>query len=234
MDIGITLLFSVTEDNNLLGVLKSYVIECKDKYSVIDKAFKKAEDQINLNYPNYKFLGIEDVFSVSGKVGQIELMGRSTLFDIGSLTKAKELVGNEKDLDVSNESNYYCGSLVYFYEGGIKGEKGYAFTILATVKGESKEIAFKNLKDIATNSKTIDKIAQNSVESIVVNKIIFVGIEDIEAITEDVENGGSFQVLFNDEFNTEIDLLSMLPSKEELDEIINDVFIVPKHKAESI
>jgi len=225
MDIGITLLYSVTEENNLLGVLKSYVIECKDKYSVIDAAYKKAEEQINLNYSNYKFIGIEDVFSVTGKVAHGELMGRSTLFDIDSIDKAKELTRSEKDLDVSKQANYYCGSLVYFYEG----EKGYAFTILAIVKETSKESVFKTLRDEATNNKTLDKIIENSVDSIVKNKIKFVGIEDVNAITEDVDNGGSFQVLFNDEFNTEADLFSILPSKDELNDIINDVFIEPHH-----
>ncbi len=230
MEIGITLLYSVTEGGNLLGALKSYVIECKDKSSLIEAAYKKAEEQINLNYSNYKFIGIEDVFSVMGKVAHGKLMGRSTLYDIDSIVKAKELIGREKDLDVRSQTNCYCGSLVYFYEG----EKGYAFTILAIVKGESKEAASKNLRDVATNSKTLNKIIENSVESIFINKIKFVGIEDINVITEDVENGGSFQVLFNEELQIETDLLSILPSTSELNDIINDVFIEPHHKTKTI
>lgn len=230
MDIGITLLYSLTEENNLLGVLKSYVIECKDKYSVIDVALKKAEEQVSLNYSNYKFLGIEDIFSITGNVAQSKLMSRSTLYDIDSITKAKKLLRSGKDLDVNILINYYCGSLVYFYERGTGSEKGYAFTILATVKAESKEVAFKKLRNVAMNTETIDKIIDNSIEFIVADRIKFVGIEYINAITEDVENGGSFQVLINKEFQTETDLLSILPSKDELNDIISDVFIEPQHK----
>jgi len=220
MDIGITLLHSVTEGNKLVGVLKSYVIECKDKHSVIDVAYKKAKDQINLNFPDYKFLGIEDIFSVTGKVAHGELMGRSTLYDIDSIDKAKELIQSENDIDVKSQANYYCGSLIYFY----KGKKSYSFSILTIVRGESKEAAIINLRNVATDSKMLNNIIRYSVEPILINKIQFVGIEYINAITEDVDKGESFQILFNEEFKSEADLYSILPSKVELNDIINDVF----------
>ncbi len=123
MHIGITLLYSVLEVKNLVGVLKSYVVKCQDKTSVIDIAQKKAEEQINLFYPNYTYIGIEDVFTVTGEVVEGELMGRSTLYDVDSVSKAKKLVNN---IDYVNEtksnSEYYCANLVYFYEGNEEGE----------------------------------------------------------------------------------------------------------------
>ncbi|MEM6738431.1 MAG: hypothetical protein AAF620_20430 [Bacteroidota bacterium] len=225
MKVGITLLYSVLEESNLIGILKSYVIDCQNKYSIISEAQKKAEQQIDLLYPNYKFLGVEDVFTVTGEVKEGELMGRSTLYDIDSIEEARKMVVNDTvfAIKAKNVINHYCGSLVYFYEGD---EEKYAFTINAITKGEIKEVV-ENLKGLAASDKTINKIVKSSVESLDINKINFLGIEDINVITEDIAQGGSFLVLYNEEVQNEKELLSILPSKEELSEMIDDVYAVP-------
>jgi hypothetical protein len=106
MNVGITILYSATKEKNLLGVLKSYVVECNDKYSVIELAHERAKEQIKSIHPGYKFIGIEDVFTVTGKIQEGELMGRSTLFDIESLDKARELVNDNIDFTIEKNNKY--------------------------------------------------------------------------------------------------------------------------------
>jgi len=225
MKVGITLLYSILEKGRNIGVLKSYVIDCLDKYSVIQEAEKKAKQQVDLRHPNYKFLGIEDVFTVTGEVREGELMGRTTLYDIDSVEVAKKMVMNDSDFAKKSEysSNNFCGSLIYFYEGD---KEKYAFTIYAITIGAINEVV-KNLKDIATSGQFIKKIIDTSVESMEITKVSFLGIENINAITEDVTKGGSYLVHYNDEVENEEELLSMLPSGKELTEMINDVYVMP-------
>jgi hypothetical protein len=228
MNIGITLLFSSFQDGKLLGILKSYTIFCKSKKDLITVASNKANEQIKLHFPEHKYLGIEDVFTVSGKIAEGEILGRSTFYDIKSILKTKNLVKKIKDF-ACNKSffispDYFCISAIYFCNGTEKYNK-YTFTVLTIIRGKSMNDAKKKFERVAVEHSFLNKISNISIEKFDVKKIKFIGIEDIFVVEEDIENGGSFQVFYNDTFCSEEELITILPSFNELSDMINDVYL---------
>ncbi len=224
MYIGVTLLYSFTEKEKLRAVLKSYVIDCNEKNQVYKKAKEVALTQIKLYYPHYKYLGIDDVFSVSGEISEGEMLGRTSFFELTDKTKAIEtLCTGKEDLDVTKYKGKIVNvTLVYYYDGIDK----YTLSVLTILNLQSCDDVINRIKYLTESEKMIDNIVSLSVEKIDKTKLTFIGIGEISVIEEDLSQGGSFDVWYSDDYVSEKDMLKILPTSNELKEIVEDVFEV--------
>jgi hypothetical protein len=228
MNIGVTLLFSLQEDEIFYGLLKSYVIECKDKNNFHQVVTQKVSGKIKLHFSNQRFLGIEDVFSVSGKAEVGEVVGRSTLYDLQSINQAKGLVKKDSEYSfLQIEDNiinpYVCVSILYFYEDNRN--TNYTFSVLTLLKNADIKKVVPKAKEIAKSKSFLYKLLKLSANKMYVSKIKYIGIEDIYLVEEDVDNGEAFLVLRNSEIKCEEELLALLPTEVEIGEMLNDIIV---------
>ncbi|MBN1952729.1 MAG: hypothetical protein JW801_16120 [Bacteroidales bacterium] len=234
MYVGITLLYSFTERSNYFGALKSYVIDCIHVKSIIDSANNKAKEQIDRYFPSYSYLGLEDVFVVSGKAIEGEVLGRSSFYNLNVISESKELIKEIKDYSVFKNSSKltcaFCVSVVYFYEN-VNMEDSFTFSILTIIEDKNVEGAIAKANLMAISDRFLKRIAPLSVEELNTDRVKYIGIEDVFLIEEDFKNGGSFQTFYSKDYSSEKELLKLLPSTKELNEIMEDVFNAPTSAA---
>ena len=111
MNTGVTLLFKIKNSQEIKGVLKSLVIDTSTQdffESVLDIA-KKIEKPYDYNY-----LGLNDIFVVSGIAQEASLLGRTTFYELNELSKAKTIISKEFSYNDSTELKTFNCSLVYF------------------------------------------------------------------------------------------------------------------------
>lgn len=169
--IGATLLFKKKDIEIISGILKSTVIVVNEKSAENEIQQKGLEIA---NFYNYEYIGVNDVFYVSGDVVEGEILGRTTYYDLNTLRKAKSIVSNDFSFDSDSNSQTFNCSLVYFCENS----KGIKFTISAvTILNSSANSIIENANLTAKNPEIIRKIKTSSVENIV--SALFVGIDDI-------------------------------------------------------
>ena len=209
MKIGATFLFKNNNSQKLKGVLKSVVIDANNMI----ESTKIISDKIS-NYYNYNYLGINDLFLVSGEAKSGELLGRTTYYELNSLEKSRSLISSNKImLNDENISKTYNCSLVYFCENAV--EK-FTISVLSIVKSNNHEIIF-DVESLAENVEFLRKIKSNSLEEI--KEIEFIGIEMICNI--DLKFG-VFQSFYSD-FDIIEDIKDELLSNEEITEILADI-----------
>ena len=208
MNIGITLVFKEKDNDLISGVLKSLVLDSK-----IDD-FKNEVNELGnkiAKYYDYTFLGINDVFTVSGEAKQGEILGRTSYFDYDDITKAKEL----KNEFLKNETGTFLSSLIYFCSNKI-GEK-FTLTVLTILELTNTDFE-KQIQQIADEVKFKNKIIEISVDGI--DELNFIGVESLEKT--DLKFN-VFETLYSN-FDS-LDILSEeIISSNDLDEILNDIF----------
>ena len=167
---------------------------------------------------NYNYLGINDLFSVSGEVKQGEVLGRSTFYDLKSEADAIELVStNEYSFDLNTLSNDFNCSFVYL----CTNENNEYFTItIITVISSSSEKVIDDAKSLGKNVDFQEKIIINSLEKI--ETIKFIGIEDICDINLDIN---IFQTFYS-EFDNFESLKKERLNFEEIEEIVKDIQMI--------
>lgn len=212
MYIGVTLLFLDSNSNEKVnGVLKSIVLNT-DLDSLNDNA-NTAGVEIGNHY-KYDYLGINDVFMVSGKIEPGAVLGRMTYYELDSLKKAEKFLPEFYSCNPSESLRYYNANVFYF----CQNEQGqnFSISILTVVKGSNEELESK-IEEIAQNQKFLKLIKDNSLEKLA--NMDFVGIEDIGEVDLKFQTVQTFYAQFDDldELNSE------RISDKEIEIIIKDI-----------
>ena len=210
--IGVTLLFKKNNTKFVSGILKSIVVT-STKTDLKNEINKRA-NEISKFY-DYEFIGVNDVFFVSGLIMQGEILGRTTDYDLDTLSKAKSIVSTEFSFDDSSKSKQFNCSLVYF----CKNFDNDKFTIsIITVLNSSVSSVIEDANHIANDTPFIEKIKANSIEKI--ESIEYLGIEDIGEVELEF---GVFQSFYA-EFNDEKSLKDEIISKDEMFSKLSDIY----------
>ncbi|MFH6945240.1 hypothetical protein [Flavobacterium sp. FlaQc-50] len=210
INIGVTLLFK-KNTKVVSGILKSTVVT-STKADLKNNIDNRA-NEISKLY-NYKFIGINDVFFVSGQMLQGEILGRTTDYDLDSFSKAKSIVSTEFSFDKSSKSKQFNCSLVYFCKN-FNNDK-FAISIITVLDSLTSSV-IRDANHIANDISFIEKIKTNSIEKI--ESIKYLGIEDIGEVELEF---GIFQSFYA-EFNNEESLKGEIISKDEMSSKLNDI-----------
>lgn len=224
--IGFTLLFSKKEEVIYKGVLKSYVLSVCDLADLKSAAKRKAEEQIDAHYQDYEYLGLEDIFLVSGLPSEGQILGRTSFYDFKSLEQARSLVLSEEDYPFdSTASNalFYSTSLVYFYNDPEGEDYNFALTIFTVLDVKSHQDAKFNSLRLSVDRAFLARIVELSVEDLEVENLEFVGIEQVCPIFEDITLGGAFQTFYQ-EFQSKQEVESQLPEESYITEKAQELF----------
>jgi len=200
INIGVTLLFKKDNVKVVAGILKSIVVT-STKTDLKNKINNRA-NEISKFY-DYKFIGINDVFFVSGEIIQGEILGRTTDYDLDTTFKAKSIVSKNFDFDITSKSKQFNCSLVYLCKNFDKDK----FTIsVITVLNSLSTSVIDDANHIANNTTFMEKIKANSIEKI--ESIKYIGIEDIGETELKFGVFQSFYAEFNDEKSLEKEIIS--------------------------
>lgn len=198
--IGVTLLFKKNNTKVVSGILKSIVVT-STKTDLKNEIDNRANEIAK--FYNYKFIGINDIFLVSGQITQGEILGRTTNYDLDTLSKAKSIISTEFSFDDSSKSKQFNCSLVYFCKN-FDNDK-FAISII-TVLNSSVSSVIEDANNIANDIPFIEKIKANSIEKI--ESIEYLGIEDIGEVEVEIGVFQSFYAEFNDEKSLKAEIIS--------------------------
>jgi len=95
MTLGITLLFKENKTQTVSGVLKSMVMELDMKD--FDFEVEKSAAEIS-NFYDYQFVGVNDIFVVTGNVVEGEILGKTNYWELDTLKKSKSLISDKLSL----------------------------------------------------------------------------------------------------------------------------------------
>lgn len=215
--IGTTLVFIHTESNILKAIQSSFVIELSNYTDLKKKIKNLVNNLIELDYKNYLFLGVSDLY-ISEFEGEANFLGRSSFFDCKKLEDAKKHILNNKELKQALEDTMSFDKsnigLVYFHQD--KEGKQYNSTLIIY----SQIYRNKNLKDIYNfaNSKQFkQKIIDFSIEQLYLDSLNFIGISELYP----VRKKGLFSQYA--EFENLDEIKSELIPDNELEKAFNDV-----------
>lgn len=217
MNIGITFLFKTKQNYPLEGVLISCVMvfdnEKEDLLSTINTRSKQIGE-----YLNYIYIGVNDVFYVTGLPKENEIIGRTTHYDFKTVNKSKLLIQTKKNiLKELNNSDFhekFCFSSIYFCEN--ESGEGFTLSIKSIVNTNSID-AFEKVLSTSNKKYFKDKIKSFSVEEI--NTITFIGIEYIEPINYELN---IFEILYGD-FENRNSLEEEVITNDNLIDQFNDI-----------
>lgn len=209
--IGVTLLFRKNNTKVISGILKSIVVT-STKTDLKNKIDKQA-NEISKFY-DFEFIGINDVFFVSGQIMQGEILGRTTDYDLDTLPKAKSIVYKEFSFDDSSKSKHFNCSLVYFCKNFDKDK--FAISIITVLNSLASSV-IEDANHVANDISFIEKIKANSIEKI--ESIKYLGIEDIGEVELEFGVFQSFYAEFNDEESLKREIIS----KDEMFTKLNDI-----------
>lgn len=171
MEIGVTLVFSDKTNNSISGILKSCTVNTSSmnfKQDIESHANKIAE------FYSYKYLGINDVFAVSGKAKVGEVLGRITYYDIDTLPKAKKLI--RKDMEFLGDSNKKVSCSLLFFSKDLS-ESNITISIKTLLLLEKSKLS-TSAYELANSNSFKGKIIDISVDGI--RELQYVGIEDFQ------------------------------------------------------
>jgi hypothetical protein len=206
---GITLLFKKDNFKTVDVYLKSYVISIENFKSNLKKIVSN-----ELSYNSIEFVGIEDLFFVSGKFKEFSVLGKTTFNEFNTFKKAKNLIRNQKSYTIKEENintKFLLLNLVYFYSDKLKNTN---FTITCLVP-------IKSVKFINSREMVLDKIQSNGFKRKIVtekisriNNIEFVGIENLSSVNWNSELS-TFQTFFK-RFKKNYNVTCLLGDKKEI------------------
>ncbi|WP_343616579.1 hypothetical protein [Flavobacterium sp.] len=214
MYIGLTLIFKEKDNQTISGILKSLVFETRiENFRV--KA-NKLGNKIAKHF-HYTFLGINDVFIVSGELRQGEVIGRTTYYDIQDEKNAKKLI---RKLDITAFNKHLKCSLIYYCKN-LDGEK-FTITILTILENALENVEL-TLYKLANNEFFKNKIIKISNDNLAI--IDFIGIESVEIIENEDLKFNVFETLYSDFENLEL-LTNEIISETELNIELKDIFLI--------
>lgn len=212
MNVGVTFVFYEKKSDSIFGILKSLVLE-------VEKVnFNNKTDEIGnkiANHYGYFYLGINDVFTVSGEAKNGEILGRTSYYEYDKIVKAETLKNDFLKNLFDYKINICACSLIYFCEN----EKGEKFTITIVTIVESEIIDFENyIQNIANKQEFKNKIIEISIDGL--TKLDYIGIESFKEI--DMEFN-IFETLYS-EFENLDSLSDEIILINNLNIILDDVF----------
>ncbi|EKT3958431.1 hypothetical protein [Flavobacterium psychrophilum] len=212
MYIGVTLVFCKEKHDSIEGILKSLVLNT-NKMNFEDEVHNVA-NEISEHY-NAKYLGINDVFIVSGIPKEGEVLGRISYFEYDDRRKSEKLKGNFSNTIIDCANRDFLCSIIYFCQNDKK--EFYTITVLTVI--ELNDGNFENkIKNIGNDSKFKDKVIETSIDGL--NKLDYIGIERFEEICIEYN---IFERLYSDFENLEFLVKEVIPNNE-LKMILEDVF----------
>lgn len=171
MTLGITLLFQKESRSDIIGVLTSLCIDTTKMsfYNDILQQAIRISDCCNL-----KYLGINDIYKVTGKPAVGEILGRTLYDELTTEKEAKHLASFDIQSLSRTDSNIKSCSLVYFCKDNYS--KTFTITVLTLLDLGVNDIQ-KKLTTMANSLSFLNKIKEVSVEKII--SIEFIGVEDV-------------------------------------------------------
>lgn len=195
--IGVTILFALKSNRTYTGYLKSYVLNVSNWSSLMRSIKEICRKEINLTY-----VGIEDVFYVSGPFSESNTLGKSNLFEVNTIKGAKELL-----LDKTNYSYHFTKpkrtdktwlkvSLVYFYHNTKLNDKRAMVCMIPVNARNLSEIKMKLAKFIKTEK--FLKKAFPGLDILDYKYLKYIGIEDISEILTNPKRNEAFEVFYKE------------------------------------
>lgn len=213
--IGVTLLFFQKGKNNYTAFLKSYIL----KSNSWDDLQKEVE-QIVLADKKLTYLGIEDIYYVSGSFKENEVLGKSYIDEIVKIKEAKNLLLKQKEYTCNFQINkqkekWFLFSLLYFYHDKLSGDK-LAISCFTAIFANTIKDAKLKIKAICETESFLKKILPSQLDKMSYTNLKYIGIEDISYIKEDVKNGGAIEQNFKK--YKEVDAIKeLLPPNEKIE-----------------
>lgn len=212
--IGVTLLFFQSKKSSYTAFLKSYILKY-DNWKDLQIKIKQTTDANK----ELTYLGLEDVFYVSGPFKEREVLGKSYIDEIVKVkdVKRKLLKNNEYTFkfQVNNKKEkWFLFSLMYFYHDKNIDDK-LAISCFTPVLANNVKAAKTKIKAISETKVFLKKILPFKLDRMFYTNLKYIGIEDISYIEEDMKNGGAFEYSFKMYRKIE-KIKELLPSNEKI------------------
>ncbi len=212
--IGATILFALKSGKTYTGYLKSYVLNISSWSDLMRKT-----KEISKKEPDLIYIGIEDVFYVSGPFGESNTLGKSNLFEIKTIKGARELL-----LDKANYSHHFAKSkkldskffkvsLVYYYRNVEINDIGVKVCIIP-VKAKSLSEIKSKLNQFIKTEKFLKK-AFPDLNLSDYKYLKYVGIEDISEIKANPKDNEAFEVFYKEKVTMK-SLNKLIPNTDSL------------------
>lgn len=212
--IGITLLFYQEKKSNYVAFLKSYILKIQN-WDDLQMEIKKI---ISVS-KTLKYIGVEDVFYVSGPLKEEEVLGKSYIDDIIKIKDAKKLLLKKSEYTFNfqksiQKEKWFLFSLIYFYYDKSIGDK-LSISCLTPIYAKDIENAKIKIGKFCNTEYFLKKILLFKLDKMHYYNLKYIGIEDVSIIEENVEEKGSFEYSFKKYKRIE-QIHDLLPSKEKI------------------
>jgi len=211
--VGITLLFYKRKRRASTAYLRSFVVEVSSLSNLKSTALK-----IGKRNPEQTFVGIEDVFFVSGPIREGEVLGKSYIEEITSPEETKKLLLKRKSysfhfqtIRATTGKKWYLVSMIYFYNNKKASDK-LAISCLTPVLAKNLSEVDAKIKAICQNISFLKKVLPFTIDRMEFTNLTYIGIEDVTLIKKSLLNNGCFEESFNDYKNLH-ELKGILPDK---------------------
>lgn len=215
MYLGITLLFKTKKDNPIEGILISCIIKFSLKKKNLQYSINLKVKEI-IDHFDYEYIGINDIFYVTGLINSGEIIGRTTYYDYETLEKANTLIKSEEFIKYGlKEVNVkkVCFSVIYFCENYLNE----SFTILIKLVLSNSANVYEEVINICNSKDFINKIKSFSRENL--KSINFLGLESIVPMKYDFD---IFEIL-DGTFDNYESLKNEIITDEEFQEQLKDI-----------
>lgn len=180
--IGVTLVFSLKENNVFKAIQSSYIFELTTFADLKENVQNLVNQLIIADYKSYKYVGISDLY-ISENEGEANFLGRSSFFKDKKISDSKKHIMNNRELEKTLESfstyEKLNIGLVYFHQD--EEGKEYNSTIIVY-----SQILYKNdlnsIYKIANDKVFLQKIIDFSIEQLYVDGLKFIGISELYPI----------------------------------------------------
>jgi hypothetical protein len=220
MKIGVTIVFKKIEPLKIKGVLKSTIVDFN--MNDLTRSILSVGSEI-AKANDYVYLGVNDIFIVSGTATEGQIMGRTTFYELDTIKKSKTLLHSDFSYDENTSFKFFNCSLIYLCKS--KQNEKFTLSILSIVNSSTDEVISK-VELMAQDILFLKKIKLFSIKEI--EEIKFIGIADICDI--DLKFN-VFQSFYN-EFDNIAALKKEVLSKKEFELMIKDITpIIRSNKA---
>jgi hypothetical protein len=176
---GLTLLFAEKANKGWIGYLNSYVVKANNWDELFDEVLMIAKKEIFRKDNNLMlFLGIADVFYVSGSLKQFAILGKTYYDEYTQKVESKKLVA--KKIQPFSRGWQIC-ELVYFYNDD-KSRDFFALTCLTLVKANTIKELKEKLKGVVNLTSFKHQIVTKKLDKLNSDLLEFIGIKKVNSL----------------------------------------------------
>lgn len=212
--IGITLVYFIIEDNVIKGVLKSLIINTS--FNDFEKDIKLKSEELSKVF-NLNYVGINDVFVVSGDFEENEILGRTTDYDISDFRSFKEDSIELNKTLFSDESKYYSCAVYYKCLDNKLEDLLIEIVVLLNLD----KFNFAKKIDSLKGKMLKDKLKSISLDNL--SNVEYIGLKEINEISPLDASNYVFETLYSD-FKSIDELKKETLTSRELKELLKDIF----------